>query len=608
MNLPIQVQTSEVPSELVAAIPKVFKLTAVPDTAELKRIVSLSKRIQRFEPGYNEKITDLFSKLPRGAPGRITLWDIQSFTLVELINSRGILAVIAVGGGKTLICYLAPTMVQATRPLLLIPAALRSKTFREFAELSLQFYGPNPVHYRIESYQRLAAVGQVDLLDSYKPDLIVCDEAQHLRNPRAACTRRVKRYMEANPATRFVALSGTFTKRSIKDYSHIATWCLGEGSPLPRTWTDCEPWAQAIDEKPAEGRRILPGALKALAETPAEFLAMKSALVEERTRVCRQVFRRRFEQTPSVISSDKSTLPVGLIVQELDSTEFPLDPHDGMESHWSRFRDEWELPDGQPLVDTLEVARHARELALGFFYRWKVPAPQPWKDARKAWGKFVRSTLKKSRTLDTELQVIRAIQSGKCIDQKEGEVCLWEWHKVKPTFTPETEPFWLSDTMVRHCAKWMNQKRGIVWTEHEWFAQELSRVTSVPFYGEQGVCATGRKIEDHPRGQPLIASLRSNGTGRNLQPWFNNLITAVPFTGSQAEQLLGRTHRPGQREDTVFFDVVINCREHVKTFSRCLRDADYIQTSTGIPQKLSTATIDIPDLDDIEYRTSRRWG
>lgn len=535
------------------------------------------------------------------------MWPVQAVALDELAHNRGLFVVVAVGGGKTLICYLAPVMVQASRPLHLIPASLRDKTRREFAEYSRHFYGFKPEAYRIESYQRLASIGQSDLLESYKPDVIVCDEAQHLENPRAAATRRLKRYVEGNPGIRCVFLSGTITKRSIKDYSHLAAWALKELSPVPRTWTDVEPWAQAIDEKPAQGRRILPGGLRRLAGTPSEVVSMNSPSVDERIATCRAVYRRRFETTPGVVTSDKSTLPVGLIIRDLDPEEFPLDPHDGMEKHWLRFREDWELPDGEPMVDVLEISRHARELSLGFFYRWKFPAPEPWKEARRQWGRFIRKTLKHSRTLDTELQVIRAIRSGHCHNQDEGEAVLFQWEAVKPTFVPITEPQWLSDTVLRHCARWMSQHPGIVWVEQECFGSSLSRATGVPFYGEQGRAVDGRRIEDHKPQTPLIASMRANGTGRNLQGWHYNLITAPPYTGASIEQLIGRTHRNGQEKEAVFFDMLTNCSEHVRTFWKTVKDSEYIQSTTGIPQRLGMATLDVRDSDDIDGETSARW-
>jgi len=599
-----------IPNALFANLnlPKALRNPAVPWSAELARIAALPRRTISFDQVAARRVTNLFSRYPEGTPDRLELWPVQATALIELVDAKGLVVVVAVGGGKTLVCYLAPAMVGSVRPLHLIPAALREKTRREFYEYSNSFYGPHPENYRIESYERLATAAQCDALTTYKPDLIVCDEAQRLKNPRAAATRRIRRYLDENPTCRFVALSGSFTKRSIKDFAHVAGWALKELSPVPRNWTELEPWAQAIDEKPAQNRRVLPGALKALCTEPAQEMAMRSSMVEERVRVARQVFRRRFEETKGVITSERAVPPVGLVVRELDSERFPFDPNDGMGDHWTRFRDSWELPSGEPLVDPLELSRHARELALGFFYHWTTPAPDPWLEARRAWAGFVRATLKHSRSIDTELQVANGVRNRTLAHWKDGASVLQVWETIKPTFVPVTEPYWLSNTAIIHCRQWMLENAGIVWVEQGAFGQRLSQASGVPYYGEQGRSPEGAVIEEHPKGRPLIASMRANGTGRNLQGWSSNLLTAIPFTGAQAEQLIGRTHRHGQKSECVTFDAIINCREHVKTFWRVVNDAEFIQASTGLAQRLGAASIDVPDMADIEDRPGSRWG
>ena len=599
------------------ALPKPLMVPEVPESDELLRIVALSRRPQEPPGGlrttegdrFCSDFSNLFARIPPGHPNRLTFRAVQAWALSELSEVGGLLGNIPVGEGKTLITYLAPTMVLAKRPMLLIPANLREKTSRDFAKLHLQVYGPNPNEYRIESYQRASTMGAANLFNDYQPDIVIADECQHLRNPRSAVTRRLRRYMDDNPNARFVGLSGTITKRSILDYYLLVGWALRHFSPLPRTWVDCAPWANAVDEKPTMGRRVLPGALKRLAVTPAEFLPMVKGTPEQKVAASRAVYANRLNQTKGVIAFHP-TIDIGLTISALDENSYPLDSRDGADDHWLKFRNDWELPDGQMMIDPLEASRHARELALGFYYRWTKQPPEEWREARKAWGKFVRATLKHSHHLDTEAQVIRAIQSekGSFAARKEGAAVLAIWQAIKPTFVPITEPCWFSEIALKHCAKWMElHPKGIVWVEHQAFGDRLSQMTRSAFYRQGGKDSVGRFIDDHPPGLTMIASMGSNRTGRNLQPWDSNLLTAPPFTGKDLEQLLGRTHRGGQEADTVSAEFVVNCWEHINTFWKSVRDCEYTEGTTQIRQRVSMAVIDMPDLDDIEDRHGARW-
>jgi len=67
-------------------------------------------------------------------------------------------------------------------------------------------------------------------------------------------------------------------------------------------------------------------------------------------------------------------------------------------------------------------------------------------------------------------------------------------------------------------------------------------------------------------------------------------VTTSPTSGTVWEQLLGRTHRPGQEADEVTVDVYRHTLEMRSAVNKALRDADYQQTTTGNQQKLLSAT------------------
>jgi len=499
-------------------------------------------------------------KTPRGS---MTLRPIQALSLLEVGQYGGGLLPIKVGGGKTLLSLLAPRMLAGARPLLLLPAALRDKTAREMNEYREHWI--LPPHIQIVSYQTLSTINNADFLEEYQPTMIVCDEAHHLKNVSAAVTKRVSRYMKANPATAFVAMSGTMTKRSVRDFEHLARWCLRDRSPVPREFVALDQWSRALDVNVQASRRMLPGALAELRTDPTESI--------------RKAYQRRLVQTPGVVATQDKPLAIPLTLTS-HVLESPGD-------HWTSLRDDWETPDGWECVDGIEVWRHARELAVGCYYRWDPRPPEDWLAARGAWGSVCRQILKNNRRqLDSELQVVREVQRGG-YPPDVGKLYA-EWKAIEPTFIPNVEAVWESDHAVQWIARWAEAGPGIVWISHRFLGDRLADLLSLPYYGGGGLDAsTGRSIETHdPATQgACVASIAANGTGRNLQAWNRNLIVGVPPNGAQWEQLLGRTHRPGQTRP-VHADVLFGCFEDVKAFWQAVADAKYAEEITGQAQKL----------------------
>ncbi len=77
--------------------------------------------------------------------------------------------------------------------------------------------------------------------------------------------------------------------------------------------------------------------------------------------------------------------------------------------------------------------------------------------------------------------------------------------------------------------------------------------------------------------------------------------------GQRWEQLIGRTHRPGQKADEVIFDVAQFCYEQVNAFWQACADASYVQATMGDPQKILIADHNILDID-LELPNTARWS
>jgi hypothetical protein len=254
-------------------------------------------------------------------------------------------------------------------------------------------------------------------------------------------------------------------------------------------------------------------------------------------------------------------------------------------------RELWETPSGWALSTAVDVWRHARELSLGLHYAWSPTPPTEWLEARKVWARFVRDTLSRSRHLDSEVQVAHAVDSGDVDDMG----ALKAWREIKPSFEINSVPVWHDDSALKWAASWA-QEPGIVWTCHGFFARELSRLTGLPYYGRKGLDAKGRFIEEEDGKRAIIASVRANSTGRNLQKVFDRNLFTSPESGADGwEQTIGRTHRTGQESDEVTVDCMIGCREDFESLERAREDARMQLESLGSPQKILMADVIWPD-------------
>lgn len=566
------------------------------ETEDFRRILALP--CLEMSEAEATVLADRLTRALQRTGGTMKLRPVQARALHAIGVYKGLFGPMRVGAGKTLTSLLAPYVLEAKRPILLLPAKLIEKTRREQRELAKHWVIPETT--RFVSYQMLGTNNGAKILEQYKPDAIICDEAHKLKNRKAAVTRRVARYMHDNPDTKFVAITGTILKDSIKDFAHIVAWCLKFGSPCPLKSSEVDEWADALDDKLDNPfKRIHPGPLLKFA-TPEDLLHPEVV-------AARRGFRRRLITTPGVVATQNEQVDCKLLIRGIE-----YEMNDVTEANFKKLRDEWRTPDDWDLTLASEVWMIANQLAMGMHHIWKPRPPPEWRAARSAWFKYVREVLSRSRTLDSELQVRLAVSRG---DRPDGAGLLKEWEKWQPQFKINSVPVWHDDAALDVCVQWMKERPGIVWTSHYFFGQELAERAGVAYFGAQGLDRKGRQVDDirqvNPTTDPggLVASIPANGEGRNLQVWDRNLVTMPPSSALLWEQLLGRTHRDGQKAESVEVDVLIGCKEHVDAWYSALSDAQTTLDTTGMSQRLLVADVDgFPDEEEVLDRTDWRWG
>lgn len=510
--------------------------------------------------GYAAELSDLL----RVAPG-VALRPWQGQALVEAFENRGAFLGLPVGLGKTLISFLLPVVLRSARPLLIVPGAgLRDKTMHEFGTLRREWRSPvEPM--RVYTWQELTTRGNAEFFERMQPDLIVIDEADEAANTSASWVRRIDRYILSRPETVVVLMTGTPGRKSIMNYWHLLCWALRERAPVPMAEGEAREWALALDE--AKGRSYTytrPGPLGATTEA------------------ARAWYRARLVETPGVVIVDGDSCEAPLTVRvRLAREDVRLD------EAFRHFLTTLETPEGMPVSDPLSRWRMDGQLGCGLYLRWRVPPPERWREARRTLARFVRDRIAAStharRPLDTEAQVIRRF---------EDHPAVLEWLAVKDTFEPETEPVWISDSVVHSAIDWLRESNapGIVWTGCVEYGVALSHAARLPYYGREGRDAMGRGLHVADPTRNMIASWHANKKGFNLQPWTRQLIVMPPQSAKWFEQIFGRSHRAGQTEPVVV-DVLATSGGTLDLFETAIGEADFARETIGMTQKLLRAEL-----------------
>ena len=540
------------------------------DTAEFKRILALPRRKLDLE-----NVIDLTGhfRLPGGT---LTLHPVQSAALIDAAEADGLVANVGVGRGKTLIGLLMPEALDAKQAVYLVESQLRGQLEREIAD----FYGRHfrlPLdRLRIVTYHQLSSAKTSDILENIGPDLIIIDEAHRLARPSSARTKRFLRYMRKHPECRIVAMSGTLFKRSIMDFAHFMELALRKNSPLPKSYPELKTWSAIVDTEPAF--RLMAGALR-------RFCKSEDEPVQEG-------FRRRLIETPGVVATQgEDSVDASLFVRRLD-----LDIPESVQAEMRRLKQTWCIGD-EELEDAAAFARVQRELACGFYYQWVWPngeKDQEWIDARRDWNKEVRERLKRSiQGQDSPMLLFNAAMryhdwvlkgSPKPAPKNVWASDTWEkWVAVKGRFnpTPPSEPVWIDDFVVDAAIAWAHKQKepAIIWYIHKAVGERIAGKGGFPHYGA-GTDA------NESRDQVIVASIDSQGQGKNLQHFSKNLLTSFLPNGTKFEQVSGRTHRFGQKADSVQIDWYGHTHERIESMRRVYQECLEVKRVMGQPQKI----------------------
>lgn len=462
------------------------------------------------------------------------LFDAQARTIAEVVDSAGGLAQLGVGAGKTLTAVLVATAFKLELGIektgMLVPSKLVAPFRRAIERYRRHWLVPHRQEDLVIGYGRLSVDGNEDLLARMGLGALVCDEAHSLRKRTSARTRRFSRLFKEFPGTRLVCLSGNFVKQSPLDYWHLAKLALGdERTPLPKSWPEMQDWAHVVTwERLQEGfKPPAPGCLSELGtplDTPAE------------------AFARRVMATPGIVSTKSASCDASITCGFLEPN-LPRVLAEAVESVLNK----WEIPDGHVIVEGSGMHRAVSQLCLGFYSKLRFPEDidrDEWYEARRAWSGFCRSAYSKwSLKLDAELPVINAIKDGRL---KDPEGIYERWRTMRAAAQPWDEVIWLDRDWAPEVAqRWLGTEGGLLWTHWIPPGERIAEALGIQYYGG------GTDPEKDGPFHSAILSVNAHAEGRNLQFANRNLALTVTNDAMLLQQLVGRTHRSGQRSPNI---------------------------------------------------------
>lgn len=535
------------------------------DSPEFRRIQALPRRLV---PDVPEGWGDQF----RAEQASLALRPSQAQALWELSQCGGLLGDMPVGSGKTLVALLAPVVLGAKRPLLLVPSSLIPKT-----KADIEYYGIHfnlPADLDVLSYEALSQAKMAQYLARLQPDLICGDEAHKISRSGSARSKVLNIYRRKNPHCKYVWLSGTLITRSIRDCAGLSNMALGSGSPYPRDYQTIDSWSWAVDDG-------------VLFEAPPGVLEGFCAEGEN----AREGLRRRVRETRGVVGSAGSEQCAASLVFRTAPVKVPKEVVKAL----ADLRTKWELPGDVELEDPLSQYRAVEQLSCGYFLRWTWPRGESpelqftWRRARAAWNTAVYQKLKRATEgMTSPLLLYQAAAAGR------WEEPSWEpWAQIRKECRPKTEAVWVSDYLIKAATTWAQKHHGIVWVDGPEFGARLAEASGLPYYGggPESAAALAALERSAPGTPSIIVSINAHRDGLNLQgPYGEALYTCVPRVAKEWQQSIGRIHRPGQTRDEVEIYIIQHTPELKEALQDARRNADFIYQIQGADGLLRRGT------------------
>lgn len=627
-------------------------LVAQPDEGVIEAFCAEEVQARYFEEGFRLFPTQV---------GAVLAWDLYA----------GLFAPIGVGWGKTLITLMIANRAylrgESERSILFVPSQVYEQLTKTDIPWARKRVGLSvPFHLMagrgLDARRHIAASGRrgcyilpytllstrdseallsgdhsnpppnKPAIDGIRPDLLILDEAHSVKNPKAARTRRLRRYIHAYQP-RLVALSGTITSKSINEYHHLISQALRDLCPLPQSTELANNWSYILDpERPSAGPGVRgpgPGASKTGPLVPLVHWARRhfpDEEIPEGVPGFRKAYRLRLTSTPGVVATGDMEIGVSLTLNNQPVPKYRSHPGWLLLEKLMKEVDElWRTPSGDEIEEGFHKWRYQYELTTGFYYRLRWPhtdelerkglseheamvyleRAQEHHEAQQNYHRRLRRWLDYSGRpgLDTPLLVGASMSRHGANDVGHELYDFWRPMKdLEFAGMPEriSEPVRVCDYKIQHTVTWAEQlmrttkgeQGALIWLHHDepgrWLAGALEEAGLPVLWCPSESIRPGSNaaiLDPENAKRIVVANMGGHATGKNLQHFQHQLFLQFPRKADLLEQALGRTHRNGQQADELE-PVTINTTDfdHQNMWA-CLIDSLYIHQTTGARQK-----------------------
>ena len=608
--------------ETSSAFKEIQRIVSLPVVSQIapEEVEALSREVvlaEPFEEGY---------RLLPGQAAAVLAYDLLGGGLFPL----------GVGQGKTLVSILIANMAfrkGLKKSILLVPSQVYPQlmehdlpAYRKRVALSVQFLGmgdSTPAQRRRAATSRLPACHIIpysvlstrdadELLMAIQPQLIIADEAHHLKNMRVARTKRIRRVLQAFDPE-LVAMSGTITSKSILDYWHLISQALKHHSPLPLLPALALSWAGLIDAESAGPTDGSAGPILPLVRWAKHHFGED---LPESVTGFRRAYKLRLTSAPGVVASGDADIGTSLTISNTPVQNMLESPGwADLNRHIVTLRDKGVTPVGDEIEHAIHAWKWAYELSAGFYNDLYWPSPE--QVAKKMMVTVPEAEVALDRAYDHHLllQVYHArlrkwlathsrprldtpmlvgLDMSKHGAQNVGAELYEAWREAKAAEfegMPErlSRPVRVCPYKVDAAVEWAKKvpegEGAIIWVWHKeigvWVVEAMQKAGLDPLHCPAGPQFNSLILDPESQTRTVVASISAHGTGKNLQALRHQLVVQWPRSAVIAEQMIGRVHRTGQTADELTVDRLDTTGIDILSFAACLNDAAYIHfTST----------------------------
>ena len=503
----------------------------------------------------------------------------------------------------------------------------------------------------IYSYSSLSTETGYAEMAAMCPTCFICDEAQNLASEKSARTKRwhsiFREIAQAVEARRMgpdvraqtveaVVMSGTITKKRLNDYAHLSRVSLRDAAPTPvrevlintlGSCIDSDVLGTGLGELDMERMQNLiqwarengcdPGAVARQRGVPPTFQEM-----------VREAYSHRLRCSPGVVATNDMGVDCSLIISWSEPPRPKTPESEHMAALMKKVVQDMETPNGDPIEYGMHTYKWLWELTAGFYNSLIWPTIDQIKKQHAGRGKpitdaeaemLLHQALTHHKLLQVYHKLLRRFLDGthqpgvdtpmlvaaeivrqldghepKCRIPSELIQAYHDQREARYDDLPErySIPIRVCDYKIVAAVEWCKaiHKKGcggLVWFHHpevgRWIHERLE---------EAGIPHTAAFAGDNEAAfnEGIVLASYAHGTGKNLQHQSHNLIVELRREAAVMEQMLGRTHRSGQKADDVRADVFVSNGFDVALFNAILSESDYIQSTTGQQQRLCYAT------------------